>query len=136
MTELTLLDGGSRTLDLTKAVLVRTPADQVSHQDKVRESAVELYLDDKQAQTRTVLQVTCTSTLKGRKPRSRASRATLTTIYGYDPDKNMWGPESRTSKTLLTWANAKRLIDAVRDLADREFEPHKGDVYARYRRKS
>lgn len=136
MTELTLLDGGTRTLDLTKAVLVRTPADQVSHEDKARESEVELYLDDKQAQTRTVLRVTCMSTLKGRKPRSRASRASLTTIYGYDPDKNMWGPESRTSDTQLTWANAKRLIDAVRDLADKEFEPHRDDINVRRRRKS
>lgn len=136
MTELTLLDGGTRTLDLTKAVLVRTPADQVNYLDKYRESEVELYLDDKQAQTRTVLRVTCMSTVKGNKPRSRASRASLTTIYGYDPDKNMWGPESRTSETALTWANAARLIDAVRDLAEEEFEPHKDDMYARYRAKS
>lgn len=136
MTELTLLDGGTRTLDLTQAVLVRTPADQVNYLDKYRESEVEMYLDDKQAQTRTVLRVTCMSTVKGNKPRSRASRASLTTIYGYDPDKNMWGPESRTSKTLLTWANAKRLIDAVRDLADKEFEPHWDDIHVRRRRKS
>lgn len=113
MSQLTLVTGGDRALDLSKVVCGHLYTPQLD----CGQRRLELWLfeDDKHSQTRRVLVVQHFTTLGGGLPRSYCRHnLKLTTIYGYDPQKNCWGPEERTSRMEMEPKDAARLYGEAR----------------------
>lgn len=124
MERLTMVDGGSATLDLTKATIIHLHNPRFH--DGIRTLEAWLFIDDKEKAQRQVLVVKHRTTLADRKPRWGSDSLKLTTIYGYDPEKNCWGPTERRSEMDIEWKNGKRLIDEIQDLALADFDAYRG----------
>lgn len=129
-TELLMVDGGTNTLDLTKATIVRDNASRFH--DGIRIQEIHLYIDHKDKEERQVFKVVHRSTLGNRKPRWGSDTIELTTIYGYNPDKNVWGPSERRSDMEIEWKNGKRLIKEILEFAQAELVQRRpGESYYR-----
>lgn len=132
MNQLTLVDGGSRTLDLNKATVIHLYPPRLH--DGIRTEVAWLFIDDRAKQERLVLSVQHRTTLACRKPRWGSDSIELVTIFGYNPEKNNWGPTERRSDMEIDWKNGKRLLTAIQDLAMAEFAAYNGGPHW-YRRK-
>lgn len=133
MTQLILIDGGSRTLDLARSTVITMERPNVYN--GYRRHPVLLYVDDKERKERLVLKFEHVTTLTGNKPRKHpTTELGLTTIMGYDPDKNCWGPTERRSFMDIEWANSRRLLEEITAYRDLHFEPY-GRHVTWYRKK-
>lgn len=124
MSQLLIIDGGSRTLDTSKATIAHIYRPEYLNGQK-REK-VWFFIDDVEKQERLVLEVNHVSTLKGNKPKESRDRVVLTTIHGYNPEKNNWGPQQSISGLDISWKNGKRLIDEVTAHAQANFSQFDG----------
>lgn len=132
MSLLTMIDGGSATLDLDKATIIYLF--EPRYRDGIRTHEVWLFVDDKDRAVRLVLKVLHRATTACRRPRHGSCSIQLTTIYGYDPQNNRWGPSEHQSYMDIEWPNAKRLIEEIDALAQAEFTQLEGG-HSWYRRK-
>lgn len=119
MTELTIIDGGNRTLDLDKATVLHIHRATIFN--GVRTWIVELFIDDMAKQERLVLKVHHRTTLAGRKPCHGSDEVTLYTLYGYDQAQGKWGPTERRADMEISWQNGRRLVNAIHELAQQHF---------------
>lgn len=132
MEKLVIVDGGTRTLDLTKATIIHLHKPRLD--GGVQTAEVWLFIDDVEKKERQVLKLLHRTTLAGRKPRWGEDSIQLTTIYGYDPEKKSWGPSERQSHMEIDWKNGKRLLAEIQDLALAHFDAYNGGPHW-YRRK-
>lgn len=129
-TELLMVDGGIMTLDLTKATIVRDNPSRFH--DGIRIEEIHLYIDDQAKEERKVFKVVHRSTLGNRKPRWGSDTIELVTIYGYNQEKNMWGPSERRSDMEIEWKNGKRLVKEIMEFARAELVQRRpGESYYR-----
>ncbi|MNY65404.1 hypothetical protein D3C86_2026700 [compost metagenome] len=65
----------------------------------------------------------------------RSSTLKLTTIFGYDPEKGVWGPTERTRYMDIEWANAKRLVEEITTFVTDNLTPCQSGHTFYYRRR-
>ena len=113
MSQLTLVTGGDRALDLSKVVCGHLYTPQLD----CGQRRLELWLfeDDTLKKQRRVLVVHHFTTLGGSLPRSYCRHnLKLTSIFGYDRERNCWGPEEQTAYHDLQPKDAARLYGEAR----------------------
>lgn len=111
MSQLLIIDGGSRTLDLSQCHIGHIYKPEIRAGRRVEQ--LWLFFDDRAKEERLVLQLLHRSTHKGNEIRGTMSDIKLTSIFGYDPQKNRWGPTERHSDMQITFANGKRLVQEM-----------------------
>lgn len=127
MEKLLIVDGGSRSLDLSLATIGHIYPPTFSSGRRYDE--VHLYFDDKAKAQRLVLKVKHYSTLSGRKPKWGEDEVVLYTIDGYDPDKNQWGPSERRSELPIDWKNGARLLAEMTEHIRAHFTQYNGGIH-------